>query len=446
MRTPANLSRRTALGIIGSIVATPALANLPSGDVDVVVIGAGIAGLSAARVLIDAGHTVTVIEAADRIGGRAYTDTETFGVPFDHGCAEINHAHMNPWAAYAKRAGFDLHDATNAGSTYYVDGVLANSAQRAAYNRAWGAVTSALAKAGEAGLDVAASSVLPEAMTGMGAAQTWIGPMDWAVDFKDLSTADYWNSEDSSQNYWVPAGLGAVVADFGAGMPVFLNTPAARVDWSGQGVQVETSNGTIRAKACICTVSTGVLNSGAIRFGNGLPAWKEQAINDVPMGLLAKVALEFKDTRLGLIPNRWLDYYVPDEMPAEASYFLTWPFEYPYVVGFIGGDFGWELSRAGEADAIDFVLGEIVEIAGSDARNQFVKGKLTDWATNPLVLGGYGAARPGRHSARADLARPVEDRLFFAGEAMATPFNALCSGAFFSGRDAAKDVMAKVLT
>ena len=70
---------------------------------------------------------------------------------------------------------------------------------------------------------------------------------------------------------------------------------------------------------------------------------------------------------------------------------------------------------------------------------------MTDWATNPLVLGGYGAARPGRHAARADLARSVDDRLFFAGEAMATPFNALCSGAFFSGRETAQDVITQVL-
>jgi monoamine oxidase len=85
-------------------------------------------------------------------------------------------------------------------------------------------------------------------------------------------------------------------------------------------------------------------------------------------------------------------------------------------------------------------------MAGSDARKTFVKGHLTDWATNPLILGGYAAARPGRFSARAALARPVEDRLFFAGEALATPYNALCSGAFLSGRDTARNVMRTVLT
>ncbi|MEQ9260717.1 MAG: NAD(P)/FAD-dependent oxidoreductase [Roseovarius sp.] len=445
MTLPQKISRRTALGAMGSFAAAPALASLPEGDVDVVIVGAGIAGLSAARALLDAGHSLTVIESAGRIGGRAYTESESLGVHFDHGCSWINHGDTNPWALLAKRAGFELYDHTDASSTYYVDGKLADTAQRGVYNAGWGAVTSALAEAGEAGIDVPASSVMPEGVDGIGPPQTWIGPMDWGVDFANLSTADYWNSEDSYKDFMVPKGLGSVVADFGKDIPVSLDTPAQRIGWSGSGVEVETPKGTIRAKACICTVSTGVLNAGSIRFTPGLPDWKEQAIDDVPMGLLAKVALKFDDTRLGFVPNAWLDYYVPNKMPAEAAYFLTWPFEDPYMVGFIGGEFGWELSRAGEAEAVDFVLGEVVKMAGSDARKAFAGGILTDWATNPHVLGGYGAARPGRFAAREALARPVDDRLFFAGEAVATPFNALCSGAFYSGRDTAKSVMETVL-
>ncbi len=226
-------SRRAILGGLAAFGAAPALASTPSGDVDVVIIGAGISGLVAARTLMDAGHSVTVIEAADRIGGRAYTESDTFGVPFDHGCSWINHGDQNPWTPIARQGGYEIVDHTSAGSAYYVDGELANSAQRKANNQGWGAVTSALAKAGTAGLDVAASTVMPEGVEGTGLPQTWIGPMDWGVDFKDLSTADYWNSADSNQELMVREGLGTVVADYGREVPVTLNTPATAVSWSG---------------------------------------------------------------------------------------------------------------------------------------------------------------------------------------------------------------------
>lgn len=439
------LTRRAMLGSMASFTATPALATTPTGDVDVVIIGAGIAGLTAARTLLGAGRTVAVIEAANRVGGRAYTESETFGVPFDHGCSWINSADVNPFTRIARERGFNLLDHTSAGSALYVDGTLADSAQRAAYNKGWGAVTQALARAGNRGDDVAASSVMPDNVPFTGPAKTWIGPMDWGVDFADLSTQDYWNSADSAQDFIVREGLGAVVAQYGRSVPVTLNTSARLVDWSTEGVRVETDKGTIRARACICTVSTGVLAAGAIRFTPDLPDASQRAISDLPMGLLAKITLQFSDTQLGFVPNHWLDYWVPNRMPAEACYFLTWPFEYPYMVGFVGGQFGWELSAAGPAEAIDFALGEVVKIAGSQARKYFVRGHLTDWALNPLTQGSYAAARPGQFGARAALARPVANRLFFAGEALATPYNALCSGAFFSGHDTARAVLGSAL-
>lgn len=438
-------SRRAILGGIASMPMAPALASSPSGDVDVVVIGAGIAGLTAARTLMDKGHDVTLIEAADRIGGRAYAETATFGQPHDHGCSWINHADTNPWQEIAREHGFDLLDHTSAGGAHFVDGERANAEQRRSYDHAWGTVTQALMKAGRENLDVAASTMMPDDPT-LGTVKTWMGPMDFSVDFKDLSTADWWNSADSNKDLLVPEGLGTVIAAFGRDIPVRLNTPAQAVTWGGDGVRVETPDGTIHAKACICTVSTGVLQAGSINFASGLPVETQEAIGNLPMGLLNKVSLQFRDTRLGFSPNQWLDYFVPNDMPAEAVYFLTWPFGYDFMVGFIGGDFGWELSRAGEAAAVDFALEELVRMAGSNARNAFVKGHLTRWDSNPFVLGAYTAARPGRFSARAALARPVEDRLFFAGEALAAPYQALNSGPYFSGRDTANRVIAQVLS
>ena len=170
--------------------------------------------------------------------------------------------------------------------------------------------------------------------------------------------------------------------------------------------------------------------------------WKLAAIKNVPMGLLSKVTLQFEGERFGLHPNQWLTYQVPDKMPAEACFFLTWPFGFNIMIGFVGGDFGWRLSAAGTEAAVDFALGEVVKMVGSDARRHFVKGHLTQWASNPWTQGAYSAARPGHFSARAELARPLGNRLFFAGEATAVRYQQLCAGAYASGERAAAEVIA----
>ncbi len=127
-------------------------------------------------------------------------------------------------------------------------------------------------------------------------------------------------------------------------------------------------------------------------------------------------------------------------MPAEACYFLTFPFGFDIMIGFVGGSFGWQLSAEGTDAAVDFALGEVVKMVGSKARDHFVRGYLTGWAKNPWTYGAYAAATPGHHSARADLARPIGDRVFFAGEAVATPYYQLCGGAYLSGDAVARDV------
>lgn len=438
------MSRRTVLAGMAAMGASTALAQSLPTNPDVIVIGAGAAGIQAARTLMANGKSVVVVEAADRIGGRIYTETTTFGAPFDHGASWINAADDNPFDDIARGFGLELLNHSDAGDALYVDGILANSLQRADNNRAWGAVEQALYEAGEAGLDVAASSVIPGDIPFSGVVQTWIGAMDYGVDFKHLSTLDYWNGAPATPSFLVREGLGHTLALYGADLPVKLNCRATRIDTSGKGVRVDTCDGTLAAQAVIVTVSTGVLNAGSIQFTPDLPVATQEAIGNLPMGLLNKVALQFDKTRLGFIANNWLTHWVPNEMPAEAAYFLTWPFGFDYMVGFIGGEFGWELSAAGEAAAVDFALGQIVKIAGSDAQKAFVKGALTGWADDPNTIGSYAAARPGHYSARSALAVPVTDRLHFAGEALGGPYAATCNGAYKSGEVTARAVLASL--
>ncbi len=436
------ISRRTFVAGALSTLPLPAFAALPTNP-DVVVVGAGSAGLAAAKTLMAMGKTVVLVEAAGRVGGRAYTESSTFGVPFDHGCSWLT-APQNPYVQMAKDAGFELRKHVTPGEAFFVGNRRANAAERKKYDQSWAKIQAALSKAGREGLDVPAASVIPKDLEYSGISQSWIGPMDWGVDFKDLSTKDNWEAADADPNYMVKQGHGTLVARLGDGLPIKLNAPVTRIDWSGNGVSVETPQGTLRAKTCIVTVSTGVLAASGITFTPSLPDWKQQAVDDLPMGLLAKITLQFDGERFGFTSDNWLTYWVDNKMPAEACYFLTWPFEFDIMIGFVGGAFGWELSTAGPDAAIDFALGEVVKVAGSKARDHFVKGHLTGWAQNPHTLGAYAAARPGRFSAREALSRPLGDRVFFAGEAMAGPYVALCGGAYLSGEAVAKKVAARV--
>ena len=419
------------MGLALSGVAARTAHALPTNP-DVVIIGAGIAGLQAAKSLMAAGRSVVVIEAADRIGGRAYTESSSFGQPHDQGCSWIN-GPENPFLDIARSQGQDIQNHGEADEALYVGDRRATGAERRQYNAAWGAIERAFEQAGEAARDVPAASIIPQNMAFSGTVQSWVGPMDHGVDFTDLSVLDYWESEESYPSHLVRQGLGQVVAQWGAEVPVHLNTRALSVDWGGTGVSVETTAGTVAAQSCIVTVSTGVLNAGSLQFRPALPVAKQEAIAHLPMGLLTKIGLQFDGARLGFKPNQWLTYQVPNKMPAEACFFLTWPFDFDYSVGFVGGSFGWDLSRAGEAAAVDFALEEIVRMAGSDARTHFVKGQMSTWADNPNTMGAYAAARPGHYDARSVLARPVAQKLFFAGEAVAGSRAALCSGAFVSG-------------
>lgn len=437
------LTRRSVLTGLLATTTLPAWAQELPINPDVVIIGAGSAGLSAARTLIGKGKSVVIVEAADRIGGRAFTESNTFGVPYDHGCFNVMGPGRFDYLDMARDWGFELRRLQDAGEAVFVGDRKATEVELGQYDRAWGTMTSALGKAGRAGLDVSAASALPsdfDAMEFAGLSQTWLGPMDFAVDLEDLSVQDWWQYGDTPSSYMIKQGYGTLVSRMGQGLPVRLNTPATHIDWSGDGVAVETSAGTIRAKACIITVSPGVLSAGSIRFTPALPVRKQQAIGNLPMGLLAKITLQFDGERFGLTPNNWLSYLVPNEMPAEACYFLTWPFDFDLMIGWVGGQFGWEVSAAGPDAAIDFALGEVVKMVGSNARKHFVKGHLTGWADNPWTLGAYAAAMPGYHSARSELARPIADRLFFAGEAVAGPYIMLCSGAYMSGEKVASNV------
>ncbi len=434
-------SRRGFLTAASATLAAPAIVRAATGDVDVVIVGAGSAGLAAGHALISAGLTVAILEATGRIGGRAFTDTTTFGLPFDRGCSWLHSSDVNPYTPLARQWGYTLESHDGADEAVFVGHREPDSAEWSAYDRAWRATRGGLSDAGQDGLDLPASDVVPQGIPWGGNSQTWIGPMSMGMDFADLSPVDWWSLADTEPNLEVLEGFGTLVARYGADLPVTLNAPVTAIDHGANPVRVESAAGTLTARAVIVTVSTGVLAAEKVRFMPGLPNRVLGGIDGLPMGLLAKVPLLFDGARFGLKANEWLSYKVPETMPAEACFFLTWPFNTDLMIGLVGGAFGWDLSAAGDDVAVDFALGELRKIFGEKVDQHFIKGGFTNWANDPWILGAYASERPGQHGARAALGEPIDGRLFLAGEALAGPYAVTCGGANMSGTRVAGDVI-----
>jgi monoamine oxidase len=404
-------------------------------DVDVIVIGAGAAGLAAAKALRDAGHSSVVLEAMGRIGGRAWTTDTDFGVPFDIGCAWLHAADRNPFYPEAQAAGWTLYHHDMTLDHLYFGARKADAAEMARMAEAEAALTGCIAA--HVGPDDRLSSLIGDCHC-LRASSTFAGPMDYGADDDEISVADFRAAADLDPNYFTREGYGALIHRWGADVPVTTGAPVKRLDWSGAGVVAEGPFGRVRARAAIVTVSTGVLQFEEIAFHPALPQTHQEAIFDLPMGLLTKIPVAISGTRLGLAP---FDDLLIERHARHDLFFLCFPWDLDLMVGFVGGDFAWEMEAAGPAAAVDFVTDRLVDLFGSDTRRHVGHGIMTNWGGERFVRGGYAVARPGKAAARSVLRRPVGNRIWFAGEALAPDgLTQTAAGARLSGQAVGAEV------
>jgi monoamine oxidase len=385
-----------------------------------------------------------------RVGGRARTIRPDFlgGAMLDAGASWLHAAERNPLVPIARAAG-DLSDDPPFDRCYrtFVGDRLATADELAAYDRCEAQFHTLLAARIERGLpDVSvaeAAAELPDDPW-LQTMLFWEATLIAAADPRDLSLADWHLNLLEGGNRIVRGGLGDFIARrLGAlAGPIALETPVRRIAWN-DGVRVETPSGTIRARACIVTVSTGVLASGAIEFAPALPDKVQAAIDGLPMGLLSKVALRAAgEDRLGLPDRCSVDRRIASPDDAGMSLHF-WPGGQDHMVGFFGGRIAWELARGGEKAAEDFARSQIRALFGARADAAFRPGAVaTGWGTDPAFLGAYAYARPGHVAARGAMAEPIGDgRLAFAGEAWRKDGLAgTVGGAFLSGQHAARAI------
>jgi monoamine oxidase len=202
------------------------------------------------------------------------------------------------------------------------------------------------------------------------------------------------------------------------------------IDWGARPTRVVTPKGTILAKRVVVTVSTGVLAAGHIRFDPPLPDRKVQAIEALRVG---------NHNRIGILLEG--DPFGADAPPSvlavtgggEPISIRLRPFGHPYVVGTTGGRFATYLERAGQRASMDYLTERLKAAFGGGIVRHLGRGIVTAWGGDPWTLGAYSALRPGRGRQREILAEPLDDCLYFAGEAASTEFFSTCHGARLQG-------------
>jgi monoamine oxidase len=409
-------------------------------ETDVLVVGAGVAGVAAARSLRARGLSCLVLEAKDRIGGRAYTDA----TGFDHGASWLHQANDNPLTGFAEALGFETvdHDKLRQ-RLLFTEGRFATTAERGAFaateDRFWRVIEAAAA---DGTPDRLASDAAPRGGRFDALVAHWEGAQICAAELSRMSLHDFAATALDGPNLLLRRGLGTLVASLAEGLPIRLSAPVTRLDWGGSGVAGSGAFGRIRARAAIITVSTGVLAQASIAFTPDLPAQTRDAINALPLGLLSKLSFPIPPGTLpefGPFASLRRDISGPGDRPIS---WIARPFGAPVMLAFIGGFLAWELSRAGKHAAEAHARAEFARIFGAEAARALGPPIITDWGEDPHFLGSYSHAIPGAQAARRVLAEPLADgRLIFAGEACHPRFAATVAGAWLSGEAAAQLIL-----
>ena len=436
-------SRRDFLAASVAAMAVPGTARaaavaLPK-DAEIIVVGAGAAGIAAARRVLAAGRKVVVVEAANRIGGRCWTDTATFGVPFDRGARGLYAQNANPVARLARTVAMDVYAApqaqkirigrrnARAGETEDFLATLVRT------NRALGDPNR---KA-----DVAALEAMPKD-TGewTRTLEFTLGPSTAGKDLKDVSALDLSRLDPRDSGAFCRQGLGALIEKLSEPVPVALSQPATRIVWGGRDVAVETASGRVTGRAVIVTVSTSVLTSGRIKFASDLPKRHLDAASRLMLGSYDHIALELPNNPLGLQRD---DVVIEKSETNRTALLLANVGNSSICTVDVGGSFGRDLSAQGEAAMVAFAGEWLTKLYGNDVKAEVKRSAVTRWNASPYTLGAISAASPGAQGARRIIAEPLGN-LFFAGEATHETLWGTVGGAWETGERAAEAALRRI--
>ena len=426
---------------------------------EVLVIGAGIAGLTAARDLAIDGYDVAVLEARERIGGRIWTSHE-LSVPADLGASWIHGFEDNPIARLARRHDIeilrtDISSVTPARyrsvALYDEDGRRLDAAETAEISELMADYLDFVAAKQKEGVEMSLLAVEEAfaASEGFDAerrrrlnfiARTYL-EHEWAGPRSEVSLLEFDKTLGFAGHDRVfPEGYSQITDRLAEGTHILLGHEVRQVDYSGARVDVLTNHGSFQANHVLVTVPLGVLQAGRIAFNPSLPRAKREAIRKTRMGVFNKIFLKFDSVF-------WdEDYELIGYMGSQDS---DWPeivnfhkiAGLPLLLAFSAGTAGEQNELRSDAELVACLMGCLRKMYGQNIPEP--SGHLvTRWNQDPFSLGSYSYVPVGsKQSYRRQIGMPVENRVFFAGEATSQFFPSTVHGAFLSGVRAAYEIM-----
>jgi monoamine oxidase len=420
---------------------------------NIIIIGAGVAGLAAARKLQQAGYQTTIFEARNRIGGRVWTDRSLAGIPLDMGASWIHGIGGNPITELAKTFGVTTQKTDYDNRAVYDWHGRQLSHREVAKLGQFGETLYELIE--DARNHMPADTSLQTALDAIFAAESFsqeeiyqanyivnsLADLEYADNSQHLSLFEWDQDEDfSGPDHHFPGGYDQIVQGLATDLDIRLQHGVTAVTYSDNGVIIESNQGQFTGTRAIITLPLGVLQKGAVQFSPALPAWKQNAIQSLEMGVLHKTYLLFpevfweadKDV-IGHIAEQkglWTEFL--NLQPTTGK---------PVFMGFNSGWYGRELEQLPEAEVVERMMSVLRKLYGSSipAPEAWL---ISRWDIDPFACGTYSHIPPGvTGKAHDELAKTIDGSLLFAGEATIRAFSATVHGAFLSGERAAQEII-----
>lgn len=441
----ARISRRSFLATFTALTVLQAKAAAPK---TIAVVGAGVAGLAAARHLVDAGHTVTVFEAKDRIGGRVHTSTE-FGFPIEIGANLIHGDQGNPLVELAKEAGIaSLAYDFDALRIVKPDGAELAGPGDHVLEELSSALESAIEQAAvpdKLGRSIADALSADDVFSELAAANGDLADAlvrreiagDYGADTDQLSAAlyrfgDYYDGED----LLVTNGYGRLVEYLSIGLDIHQDEPVIAVLHGDSGARIETAKGTQAFDVVIVAVPLGVLKSRSIRLEPSLSVPRAEAIGRMGFGALEKAFLLLDKPFDFGAPNACVVAKNPWVNLADLSQLAG----KPAVLAYCGGQDARKAISGSDSENRDWLLANVRAAAGDDSLRA-AGFRMSRWLTDPWTMGCYSYPHLASRSGDNEVLGGKESAsLYFAGEACSAHFSTV-HGALDSGIKAALAVI-----